>query len=383
MPQEEAVRVDVRQGYGALHNDEFIGPARKSNRRLLMGWLIATVAAATIVIAVTWVQHQSALEAQGPTMLEADPADSESAVALGARIRDLQSQITKISIAEGLEKRLEVYAREQRAVSDRMYSEVEVKDRALQNLVEKDQLAKAILGLQKKQKKDKALAAQMAVNKKDEQELQTLLKSLQAEQLDASDLAAQSEALIHVANEGQEAMEDADRNVDAELDKLKKLSDSIDAERSSIVDIENQLGAMKLFLKDKSATLADMKKLTSEEKAQIKKDFSEWELEVKDFERELKREKKELDARIKLQDAQQKEVVKALAARQHQELENTEVVLEMQNLLEGNVPEEESSSSASGSSASGSGSASAASGASKAAGSKAAGSKASAAAGSK
>jgi len=279
------------------------------------------------------------------TVLEEDASSSESAVALGARIRDLQSQITKISMAEGLEKRLEVYSREQRAVSDRMYDEVETKNRALENLVEKDQLAKAILALQKRGK-DAALEAQLKENGDDEKDLQALLESLQKEQLAASDLAAQSEALIHIANVAQQRMEAADRRVDTELDKLKRLQESINNEQASIVDIEDQLDAMKEFLKNKDEEMKKMTKLTKEEKEDVSKDFDEWELEVKDFEAELTREKTELEARQKLVEEQRKEVVNALAARQLQELDNTEIVLEMENLIEGKTPEAEEEASA-------------------------------------
>lgn len=313
-----------------------------------------------------------------------DAQDSESAVALGARIRDLQSQITKISMAEGLEKRLEVYAREQRAVSDRMYDEVETKNRALENLVEKDQLAKAILALQKRGK-DAALEAQLKTNGDDETDLKTLLESLQREQLAASDLAAQSEALIHIANVAQQKMEESDRRVDVELDKLKRLQDSIAAEESSIIDIQDQLDAMKQFLADKDKEIKLMTQLTKEEKEDVKKDFSEWELEVKDFEAELEREKTELAARQKLVEEQRKEVVNALAARQLQELDNTEIVLRMENLIEGKTPEaeeEEEGSSASGSGSSASGSAASSGSAAAASGSASGGSASAASAGS-
>jgi chromosome segregation ATPase len=313
-------------------------PLRSTQRKLAAGLLVSVLAVAIVVVTVSYTQGST-------TVLEEDASSSESAVALGARIRDLQSQITKISMAEGLEKRLEVYSREQRAVSDRMYDEVETKNRALENLVEKDQLAKAILALQKRGK-DAALEAQLKENGDDEKDLQALLESLQKEQLAASDLAAQSEALIHIANVAQQRMEAADRRVDTELDKLKRLQESINNEQASIVDIEDQLDAMKEFLKNKDDEMKKMTKLTKEEKEDVSKDFDEWELEVKDFEAELTREKTELEARQKLVEEQRKEVVNALAARQLQELDNTEIVLEMENLIEGKTPEAEEEASA-------------------------------------
>jgi len=363
--------VDIEVGsYGALRTT--VSPVRSTHRKLAAGLLVSVLAVALIVVTVTYNHSSSAVS------LEEEAQSSESAVALGARIRDLQSQITKISMAEGLEKRLEVYSREQRAVSDRMYDEVETKNRALENLVEKDQLAKAILALQKRGK-DAALEAQLKENGDDETDLKALLESLQKEQLAASDLAAQSEALIHIANVAQQRMEAADRKVDEELDKLKTLQDSINNEQASITDIEDQLDAMKQFLANKDDELKKMTKLTADEKADVSKDFDEWELEVKDFEAELTREKTELEARQKLVEDQRKEVVNALAARQLQELDNTEIVLEMENLIEGKTPEAEEEAAAAGSASTESGAIAASNSTATASGSAAAASAGSAA----